>query len=167
MKRMRFCAEILQPARVIMELAVGRQRQGVDGEVAAPGVLLEIAAEADDGVTAVGLDILAQRRHLERRAGDDDGHRAMLDPGRDALEPRRLRGRHNSLGQGGGREVDLMRRQAEQRVAHGAADDAGFRPGLRQRGEERREARIVQQALGRVHLNAPGTRRPFSTWAGT
>ena len=69
----------VEPARVIMELAVGRQRQGVDGEVAALGVLLEIAAEADLGETAVGLDILAQRRHLEGRAGDDDRHRAMVD----------------------------------------------------------------------------------------
>ena len=88
-------------------------------------------------------------------------------PGRHALEARRARRLQNGLGQGGGREVDFMRRQAEQRVAHGAADDARLAAGLRQRGEKRREARIVEQALRRVHSKRPGSSRPFSTWAGT
>ena len=42
----------------------------------------EVAAEADGGAAAVGLDVLAQRRHLEGRAVDDDRDGAVLDAGR-------------------------------------------------------------------------------------
>ena len=41
----------------------------------------EVASERDLGLAAVGLDVLAQRRRLDRASVDDDRHRAMRDAG--------------------------------------------------------------------------------------
>ena len=98
---MRFCGvadeahaprlEIGKPADVVVHRAVGGGRERVDGEVAPLGVGAPVAAEAHVGVAAEGLDVLAQRRHLERPAVDHDGDGAVLDAGRHRLEARRGR----------------------------------------------------------------------------
>ena len=79
----------------------------------------------DLGVTAVGLDVLAQRGDLERRAVDHHGDGAVLDAGRHRLEAGGLDAAHHLL-----RHAPWWRRRssptgiAEQRVAHRAADHA-------------------------------------------
>jgi len=78
--------EIGQPADVIMDRAVARGRQRVDGEISALGVGLPVAAKRDLGGTAIGLDILAQGRDFERMLVDDHGDGAVLDAGRHRLE---------------------------------------------------------------------------------
>ena len=78
--------QIVEPADVIVDRAVARGRQRVDGEIAPLGVDLPVAAEGDLGVAAVGFDVLAQRGHLERMLLDDDGDGAVLDAGRHRLE---------------------------------------------------------------------------------
>ena len=65
----------------IVHRAVGIDRQRVDGEVAPHGVGRPVAAEAHHRMAAVGLDVLAQRRHLVAAPVDDDGQRAVVDAG--------------------------------------------------------------------------------------
>ena len=158
---------VRKAVRVIVNLSIGRERQRVDGEVAPLRVLLEIAAKAHLGEAAVSLDVLAQRRHFKGRSRDDDRHRAMFDAGGHAFQAGVARGRKDGVGQSGRGEVDLVRRQTEQSVAHGAADHAGFRARLRESREQRREPGIVKQSLRRVHSKRPGCNFPFSIWAGT
>ena len=68
MKRTRRRLQIGEPADIVVDGAVARRRERVDGEVAPLGVGAPVAAEGDLGVAAVGLDVLAQRGHLERMA---------------------------------------------------------------------------------------------------
>ena len=88
MKRTRRAVEIGKPADIVVHRAVARDRQRIDGEVAPLGVRLPVAAERDLGVAAEGLDVLAQRRDLERRAVDHHRDGAVLDAGRHRLEAR-------------------------------------------------------------------------------
>ena len=159
--------DIGESARVIVNLPVGGQRQRVDREVAPLGVLLEVAAKAHLGEAPVGLDVLAQRRDFVGRARDDDRHGAVLDARRHALETGVSRSRKDVLGQRRRRKIDLVGRQAEQGVAHGAADDAGLGAGLGERRKDRRQPWIVKNSLRCVHSKRPGFNFPFSTWAGT
>ena len=78
--------QIVEPADIIVDRAVARGRQRIDGEIAPLGVGLPVAAEGDLGVAAIGLHVLAQRGHLERMLVDDDGDGAVLDAGRHRLE---------------------------------------------------------------------------------
>ena len=118
--------QIGEPADIIVDRAVGARGERIDGEVAPLGVGAPVAAEGDLGVAAIGLDVLPQRGHLERLAVDDDRDRAVLDAGGHRLEAGRLDAAHDFVRHRRGRHVDLMRRHAEQRVAHRAADHARF-----------------------------------------
>ena len=150
-----------------------RDRQRVHGEVAALGVAPPVAAERHLGVAAEGLDILAQRRHLERMTVDDHRHGAVLDPGRHRLEAGGLDAADHLVGQRRGGDVDVAVRLAEQRVAHRAADDARLLAVAVEHGEQPRKRPLAQPAgieparrFG--HLVCPGTNTPSSSiWAGT
>ena len=61
----RAAVEIGKPADQIDDRAVGRRIERVDREVAPLGVAPPVAAEAHLGAAAVGLDVVAQRRHLD------------------------------------------------------------------------------------------------------
>ena len=65
-----------------------------------------------------------KRRHLERRAVDHHRDGAMVDAGRNRLEARGRGAAHHLVRQGGGGDVDVADRLAQQRIAHGAADHA-------------------------------------------
>ena len=83
--------EIGEPAGIVVDRAVARDRQRVDGEVAPLGVFLPVAAERHPRLAPEGLDILAQRRDLERPPVDHDCDGAVLDSRRNGLEALRLR----------------------------------------------------------------------------
>ena len=69
MKRTRRAVEVGEAAEIIVDLAARRLgAQRVDREVAPRRVLAPIVGEGDDGVAAVGRDVAAQRRHLDRPA---------------------------------------------------------------------------------------------------
>ena len=119
----------------------------------------------------VGLDILAERRDLVRRAVDHEGDGAVLDSRRHRLEAGRPGARDDGLGPKRGGEIDVAGGAPEQRVAHAAADEAGFLAGCVQSPETGLHARAGQQpgrAIGveagreRAHRKWPGTKRPFS-----
>ena len=137
--------EIGEAADMIVHGAVAAHRERVDGEVAAAGVGFEITPETDGGAAAVRLDVLAQGRHLERRALDHHRDGAVLDAGRHGLEARLAGARAHDRRRRRGGEVDLVHRMAEQRVAHGAADDARLLPRAVERAQDGVERRPPEQ----------------------
>ena len=90
--------EVVEPANMIMHRAVARDVQRIHREVAPLGVAPPVTPECDPGMASEGLDVLAQRRHLERLAVDHDGDGAMLDAGRNRLETGGLARRITSSG---------------------------------------------------------------------
>ena len=102
----------------------------------------------------------------------------MLDAGRHRLEAGGLHAAHDLLRHRGGGDVDLVRRQAEQRVAHRAADHARLLAVAVEHGEQPRQRaggkpRLVELAIGAAFVPRhylfvlPGTNLPFSICAGT
>ena len=169
--------KIIKSADRIVDRSVGSKRQRVDGEVAPLGVGGEVASERHLGPATVGLDVLAQRRRLDRASVDDERHRPVGDAGQRDLEPRRPCTANHLVGRCRGREVEIEPRLAEREVAHRAADQArllafaveGFeRPRQRALPERRKILELaVRQAAEDRHSIRPGMRTPFSTCAGT
>ena len=173
--------EIVEPADMIVDRAVARRIERVHGEVAPLGIAPPVAPERDPGMAPVGLDILAQRRHLERRAVDHDRDGAVVDAGRHRLEARGRGAAHHLLRHGGGGEVDVADRLAEQRVAHGAADHARFLAVAVEHVEQPRQRSLAQpgarsgpiwmrrgELMRQLDFNlvCPGTNLPSSICAG-
>ena len=138
--------QIVEPADIIVDRAIARRRQRIDGEIAPLGVGLPVAAEGDLGVAAIGFHVAAQRRHLEGMVVDDDGDGAMLDAGRHRLEAGGLHAPHHFLRHRGGGEVDLMNGDADQRIAHRAADHARLLAVAVEHGDEPRQRAACSQA---------------------
>src|SRR5262249_7841850 len=165
--------QVLDAADGVVQRAVARERERVEREVAALGIPLPAAAEPDFSLAPERLDVLAQGRDLEPGAFDHDRARAVLDPGRHRPKPRGGRAPHYFLRQRGGRDIDLARRQTEQRVAYRAADDARLLAVAIEHRQELRQ-RILRQPCPLAELYrvghrrmAPGTNFPFSMCAGT
>ncbi len=121
-------------------------RQRVDREIASTRVGLPVPAEANHRMAAVGLDVLAERRHLEAGSVDDEGHRAVLDAGRNGFDAGRLGAAGDLLRQERCREVDVADRHAGERVADGAADDPRRLVALVEDGEDRPDRRSGKPA---------------------
>ena len=120
-------------------------------------------------MASVGVDVFAQARRLEGLAIGEEGDGAMRDAGRDCPDARRLCARLHEFWRRGGCEIDFLDAAPHQRVAHGAADNAGFLAVPIDGGEDAPQRRIVQQSFERnliAHWIRPGTIWPFSTWAG-
>lgn len=96
-------------------------------------------------MTPVGLDIFAQRRHLERLSIRDNGDGAMLDPGRHRLEARRGYPRDHRLRQCRGRKIGFANRKPEQKITHRAADHARLFALAVQHGEHIGQRFLVQE----------------------
>ena len=119
--------EVRVSAERILHRAVGSAVERVHREVAPTGVLAPVVGEGHARVAAEGLDVAAQRRHLDRHMLGDDRHGAMLDARRNGVEAG-SRGKPHHVGrQRRRRHVDVLDRQAHQRIAHRAADDARLR----------------------------------------
>ena len=166
-------SQVVDSADRIVHRAVAVDRERVDGEVAALGVLLPAAAELDPRLAPERLDVLAQRRDFEADAVDDDRHRAVLESGRHRLEAGRLRApRHFGRERGRG-DVDVARRMPEQHVAHRPADHARLLAVTIERRQQLRQRTVPQpprlaQARRFAHrFIAPGTNFPFSMCAGS
>src|SRR6185312_1682662 len=83
----------------------------------------------------------AERRHLEDVAADVDVH----EPETAADDERAAKERLDLLGRGVGRNVEVLRRDAEEQVADGAADDERLEPFFLQPAHD--GARRVRQLL--------------------
>ena len=96
----------------------------------------------------------------------------MIDSGRDRFPAGRLDAAYDLFRYRRRRNVDFADREAQQRVAHRAADDARFFAVATERGEKARDLamteprRIAELRVVR-HRVAPGTNLPFSICAGT
>ena len=121
-------AAISSPPRGSWTSSVRSQGQRVDGRLSPLGIGDEIPPEDDLGPPPVGLDVLAQRRRLDRTPIDDDRHRAVGDAGERDLEPRRPSAANDLVGGGRGREVEIDRRLAEREIADRAADESVSSP---------------------------------------
>ena len=147
--------------------AVRRRIERVDGEVAALGVAPPVAAEAHLGAAAVGLDVVAQCRHLDTAVPAATTVIVPCSmPVGTVLKPAASARRDRFLGQRRRRDVDIGDGLAEQRVAHRAAGDPRL---LATFATARRAgaARLVRQPVGlagdrRVSL----TRRAFRRACG-
>ncbi len=151
--------QIGEATEIIEDLAglgVGEQR--VDREVAAGGVGLPIVGKGDGRPAAVGRDVMAQRGDLERMAVADRSDGAMIDAGRNGLGPRSLEPTNDLVGQNSGGEIHVVDGEADQLVAHGAADIAGKALVGAERVEHGRGAR-QRAPLGRVQPQLHCSRR--------
>ncbi len=108
----------------IVHAAAGIDGKRVDGEIPAERILPPVGAEPDDRVAAVGLDILAERRHLEAAPADDQRHRAVVDAGGDDPDTGGFGGGNHAVWRRGGGEIDVADRLAHQGIPHRAAHDS-------------------------------------------
>src|SRR5690606_19645313 len=88
------------------------------------GIALPVLAEGYPGMSAVGLDVSAQRRHLIAAPVGDHGDGAVLLAGRHGTKAGALRPLLSLIWRGGRRDVDVGYGLAKQRVAHRAACNA-------------------------------------------
>ena len=114
--------EIVVATKRVIERPVGPGIKRVQGEIAPRCVLCPILGKGDRRVAAEGLNVAPERRHFECNAVSDDGHRAVLNPGRDCLEAGFARARHGLVRRCCGGKVDVSDFQPEQRIAHSTAD---------------------------------------------
>jgi hypothetical protein len=109
--------------------------QRVDGEVAPRGVVGLRAEHVVGEHPAVRIDRLlaagsgAKGGHFDRFRAEHHVH----EPEAAADDDRAPEVRLDLLGRGIGGDVEVLRRHADQQVAHGAADEVGMMPGLLQR----------------------------------
>ena len=83
--------EVVQPAEIVRDLERFRVRvERVDREIAPCGILAPIACESDRRAATIGGDVVAQSGHFHRATIEQRGNRAVIDPGRDGPDPRRL-----------------------------------------------------------------------------
>ena len=147
-----FLADVLLPARIVVNMAVLIHSQGVDGKVAAQHVLAQRRGIPDligtVGVVAVGL--AAKGCRFDRHAVDDkdDDAEALALYLRRMPAPGRCNGPY-FLRPGRRRHVVVMRRSFHEQIPDGAADDIRFIPGFVQR--------LQHAAYDRFH-----SRRPLS-----
>ncbi len=96
----------------------------VHREVAPRGIGLPVGAERHGRAPPVGRDVAAQRGDLHRPVMQNRRHGAMCDPRRHRLEARSPDPLDDLGGLMHGGDIDILDRQPEQPVAHGAADKA-------------------------------------------
>ncbi len=163
--------DVRKPADLVVHGAIRRHRQTVDGEVAALCIARPVAPERHPGLAPECLDVLAQGGDFERRAIDHQRYRAVFDAGRHAPDMHEPRTANHLIGQRRGCDVDIAHRQAQQFVAHRAADHARFLTvGIQHRKHAhcragRQPRRITQRARG-AHFSVPLMSLPSSICAG-
>ncbi len=96
----------------------------VDGEIAPRRILAPVFGEGDGRAAAVCRDVVAQRCDLDRALFEQSCDRAMIDSGRDGANACLAAQLDDPFGAMRGGGVDILRRAAEQRVAHCAANPA-------------------------------------------
>ena len=146
--------QIVQPAEPVEDLAarrIGIER--VHREIAAGGIVLPISGEGDRRPAAVGADVMAQGGDLDRPLRQHRRNRAVLDARGHGLDACILQPLHHGRRLKRGGNVHVLDRDAEQGVAHRAADVAGISPAKRgnQRGEVGAPSPVNRGKGGRHH----------------
>ncbi len=149
--------KVRQTAEIVEDRAarrIGIER--VDREIAPRRIFTPVVGERHIRAPPVGADIAAQRRHLDPGAAGDRGDRAVIDTGRDRLDPRRFEQGDHLLRRVRGRDVEIGHVDAEQRIAHRAADEP--RLSRTQRGDQPVQPRPMPP--GRIGQQQPVRRIP-------
>ena len=147
--------QVFHPGGIVIDRAIQGGVEGVDGEVTPGRVFRPVIGEGDLGVTAIGFHIAAQGRDLEGMGAGDGGDGAMVQARGDHLDAvvgqmgQRLAGRH------GHRDVYVRHGRAQQRIAHGAANE----PRFAQCGEDLKRFRRRHPGMG-CGINSH--RRPYN-----
>jgi hypothetical protein len=87
-------------------------------------------------------------------AGADRGHGAVLDSGRDSLDPGRLEPLDDVVGLEPGRKIDIAEGQVEKRVAERSADVTGQAFSLRRARREGRPCRAAAASASASSLTS-------------
>ena len=167
--------EIGEPAGIVVDAALQVDRERVDGEIAPQRIEAEIAAERHLSVAAVGLDVLAKRRDLDRQPR---GHRsspchararsARRENRRRARAPSPPRGAPSSRGRNRPAALPSARSRTvppTRRVSSPPPSSNIMTLGERALAQQ---AHVAQaSARQRAHSKCPCMSTPFSTWAGT
>ncbi len=95
-------------------------------------------------MTPVGLDVAAERRHLEGPPVRQHGHRAMLDAGRHRLQTSRLDAGDGLGRQRRGGDVDVGDRAPHQRVADRTTHHPRLLAACRQAGQDGLEGGVAE-----------------------
>ena len=169
--------QILQSAERVVQAAVGRERERIDGEIPPARVGGEVAPEGDFGVAPVRLDVLAQGRCLDPLAVHEERDRAVGEPGRGDLDPAASARRTTSAGGAGRGQIEVARSFAKRQIAHCAANETGLLAAAVQRRDRPRQRAARQrrevlepaslQTPKALHSIRPGTSFPFCSCAGT
>ncbi len=140
-----FTQQVLDSTRGVDELSLGNpQRHCVDGEVSAQEIRLEGIAEDDIGlaghaVVAVG----AVGRDLDLVAPDARTDRAELAADVPVRGDERAEDLEDVVGSGIRREVEVVRRAAQQRIAHRTAHDRELAARVGEGAPEGRHRRVL------------------------
>jgi len=98
--------------------------EGVEGEIPPGRILGPVGGEGHDRTAAIGLHIPPQGGDFEAAPAADGGDRAVVQPGRDGLQPGGLEGGDHSRRFQARRQVDVGDGAAHDGVANAAADKA-------------------------------------------
>ena len=109
-------------AEGVEQAAVRGGVERVHGEVPPARVRRPVVGERHLGPPPEGLDVVAQRRHLERAVAGDHRDGAVVEAGRNRAQAGALRERDHLVRPRGGGQVDLVDALTEQADAHRAAD---------------------------------------------
>ena len=147
--------QIVQPAEIVEHLARRRVRiERVHREIAPGRIRAPVIAERDHRVPAIGRDVAAQGRHLDRAGRQDRGDGAVRDPRRHRADAGGAQPVQYVVGQQPRGKVDIGDVHPQQRVAHRAADDPGLAGGRVQRvGQRRQPVARAPRCTGQGHAH--------------
>ena len=153
---------------MVFHCAIGARVKRVHGEIAALRIMRKIAAELHDSMAAIGVDVFAQRGDLEWLVIDEHGDGAVIDARRQRAQSGLFGAADHFIRRGGGGDVDIAHRNAEQRIAHRSANNARLFAVRVEQGEDALKAGRFENGGGqRGHLLiSAGTSLPFSMCAG-
>uniref|UniRef100_A0A0N5A026 NAD-specific glutamate dehydrogenase n=1 Tax=Parastrongyloides trichosuri TaxID=131310 RepID=A0A0N5A026_PARTI len=137
--------------------------EGVQSEIAPPGVLGPVGRKGHRGASPVGRDITAQGGDLERLALRNRRHRAVLDTCGHRPQACRLQRRDHRIRRQGRSDVDVVDGRADQGVTHAAADKPGaVQPARRRQRRHDRPRRRGRQPPSQREGLAAGSHQQLS-----
>ncbi len=115
---------VLHAVPGIVDIALGRARQRVHGEIATRRVGLPVIGKRNIGMAAMALHIHSECGDLKMLPVDHGGYGAVRQTGRNILNPGLFEKRHDGFGYVRRGNVDIANGNVEQGIAHATADES-------------------------------------------